>query len=723
MHGSRRSLGTLALLALVAAGILLLHEPPAPLPADAPPERFSAGRAMADVEAIAREPHPPGSPAHARVRDHVVERLRAVGLEVRVERAVATRVARGGGLRLANVENIVATRPGTAPTGTLVLAAHYDSHATGPGAGDDAAAVAALVEAVRALGDAPSRNTLTVLVTDAEEYGLLGAQAWADALGEAERQGMVVLNFEARGGGGPVFMFETSDGNERLVRAFAAAAPRPHASSLMYALYKTLPNDTDLTVFKRRGLAGLNFAFVGRWRHYHTALDTPANLDRRSLQHHGASALALSRRLLAADLAPLAVAAPADGVYFDLAGRVLVHYPVAWVWPLTLLAVLAFGALSWRALAEPRGPWHFVTGMAAAAATVAAGAVVGFGFGPLLEGFRAGMPHRDPCGARAFEGALAGSVLAVTLLGWGLLARRIEGRAGILGALAWWVVLLVAASALLPGGTYLLLWPLAAALAGLAPGAALPAAAAALLFLVPFWHSLSLLLGFSIPAVLGGLAALAFIPLLPALRPVLLPRSPVPAGAALLVAAAAFAAGATRDGPRVSTLAYVADLDSGETLWQSLLPADAWTGPLLENATAASPGAPLPLLTAPAPAVPLPDLAVRHESGRLVIDCPPGTLELRVTAAEPLEGLALGDTPLPATTTLVWIAPPQAVELALADPGRGIRVQAALPGLPGIAPPRPEGFVPAPVGTATDCTLLRRALERGGPAAEAARGP
>lgn len=712
MHDSLRSLGGAALLVLSALVILLLHEPPAPLRTDAPADRFSAGRAMADVEAIAREPHPPGSPAHARVRDHLVERLRAVGLAARVERAVAKRVGPGGLARLASVENIVATRPGTAPGGTLVLAAHYDSHVTGPGAGDDAAAVAALVEAVRALGDAPTRNTLTVLVTDAEEEGLLGAQAWADALRPDQREGMVVLNFEARGGGGPVFMFETSDGNERLVREFAMAAPRPHASSLMVALYKALPNDTDLSVFKRRGLAGLNFAFVGRLRHYHTALDTPGNLDPRSLQHHGASALELARRLLDADLAPLAVAAPADRVYFDLAGRVLVHYPAAWVWPLSLSAALAWGVLSWRALAEPQGRRRFGVGATVAAATVAAGAVVGFGFGPALEGFRAGMPHRDPCGARGFEGALVGSVLATALLGWGLLAERIEGRAGILGALVWWVLLLLAASVSLPGGTYLLLWPLVAALVGLTPGLAFPAAAAALLLLAPFWHSLSLLLGFSIPALLGALAALALVPLLPALRTVLLPRSFVPAALALLLAAAAFAAGAVERGPRVSTLSYVADLDSGETLWQSLLPADAWTAPLFEGATTADPGGIPPVITAPAPAVALPELTVRHEAGRLLVDCPPGTLKLWVTAAEPLEGLALGDTPFPATTTLVWIAPPQHVELSLTDLGEGIRVRAALPGLPAIAPPRPEGFVPAPVGTATDCTLLRRALPR-----------
>jgi len=48
----------------------------------------------------------------------------------------------------------------------------------GPGAADDGAAVAAVLETVRALRtQAPLRNDLVVLLIDGEENGLLGAQA------------------------------------------------------------------------------------------------------------------------------------------------------------------------------------------------------------------------------------------------------------------------------------------------------------------------------------------------------------------------------------------------------------------------------------------------------------------------------------------------------------------------------------------------------------------
>src|SRR5690606_39288806 len=60
--------------------------------------------------------------------------------------------------------------------------------------------------------------------------------------------------FEARGTSGPSYMLmEVNDGNSEMVKGFAKANPRyPVSNSLMYSIYKTLPNDTDLTVFRER---------------------------------------------------------------------------------------------------------------------------------------------------------------------------------------------------------------------------------------------------------------------------------------------------------------------------------------------------------------------------------------------------------------------------------------------------------------------------------------
>src|SRR5205085_9205138 len=95
----------------------------------------------------------------------------------------------------------------------LMLAAHYGSGPTGPGASEDAAGVASLLETLRALKSGPPlKNDLVVIFSDAEELGLVGAHAFADE-NPWMKDVALVLNFEARGSSGPSMMFETSDGN------------------------------------------------------------------------------------------------------------------------------------------------------------------------------------------------------------------------------------------------------------------------------------------------------------------------------------------------------------------------------------------------------------------------------------------------------------------------------------------------------------------------------
>ena len=127
-----------------------------------------------------------------------------------------------------------------------------------------------------------------------EEEGLLGASAFVAQHPWAKKRNGVYTD-EARGNGGPVWMFETSEQNGRLIREFAKAAPHPFTSSLLYEIYRLLPNETDFAVFKRAGLEGFNFAFINGVTHYHTMLDNIENIDKRSLQHHGYYALALTR--------------------------------------------------------------------------------------------------------------------------------------------------------------------------------------------------------------------------------------------------------------------------------------------------------------------------------------------------------------------------------------------------------------------------------------------
>src|SRR5918992_5857227 len=311
---------TLVLGAFAAISLLML-EPYEPLPASAPANEFSAERAFSHVQQIAERPHPVGSTANAEVRDYLVGQLEDLGLRPTVQEATSARTKEGTA-SIARVHNIHARIPGSSPTGHVVLVAHYDSVPRGPGAADDGAGVAAILEIARAISSSsPPRNDIDIVFTDAEEPWLLGAQAFVrdDRL---DPRRSVVLNLEARGTSGPALMFQSSSDNASVIPALASVQ-RPITSSGWEACYQLLPGDTDFTVFRNAGFAGMNFAFFEDSARYHTPEDSSANLDPASLQHMGSTVLATAHHFAGQDLG-----VPRGGslTYFTVLGE-LVHYP------------------------------------------------------------------------------------------------------------------------------------------------------------------------------------------------------------------------------------------------------------------------------------------------------------------------------------------------------------------------------------------------------------
>ena len=307
------SLATLALLKL---------RPPEPVTATAPANEFSAERAFVHVRAISTTPHPVGSDANSNVRKYLLEQLSSLGFNPQV--FDGTGVSDRSRVVIARTHDVVGRLPGAANSAAIMLVAHYDSVFTGPGAADDGASVAAILETVRALRSGPAlKNDLMVLFTDGEEPGLLGADAFASEHPWTKDVGLL-LNFEARGNRGPSLIFETSPGNSTLIHNAARFAPYPVGSSLFYSLYKLLPNDTDFTVFRRHKLPGLNFAFGENFEAYHTRLDSPENLSLASLQHQGSYALGLTAHFGQIDLKHLKAAG--DDVFFDWLQQ---HQPAA----------------------------------------------------------------------------------------------------------------------------------------------------------------------------------------------------------------------------------------------------------------------------------------------------------------------------------------------------------------------------------------------------------
>lgn len=310
---------------------------------------FSLENAMAHVRAIATQAHPTGSAANAQVRAYLIDQLERLGVQPHVQ--PATVQDRYG--NLITLQNVLARLPASsapagAPRPAILLVAHYDSVSRGPGAGDDTAAVGALLETMRALRATPElKNDVQLLITDGEEMGLLGAQGFC---AQADTKDLaVVLNFDARGTTGASIMYETGPDNLALIRHFAAAAPYPIANSLAYDVSRLLPNSSDFRIFRHAGLKGLNFAFIGNYYYYHTKNDTVENLNPASVYHDGTLAVSLARHFAGIDpseLAAITADHQGDAIYFNLTPSVLVCYSARWVWPLTaMLFVVTIGML------------------------------------------------------------------------------------------------------------------------------------------------------------------------------------------------------------------------------------------------------------------------------------------------------------------------------------------------------------------------------------------
>lgn len=440
----------LATIGAVGALALWLAQPAPPKRADAPRSEFSAARAMAHVEAVADRPHPLGTRAHTRARAYVVRQLEGLGWRVEVDETW-TRKWRGPLLRYARLSNILARHPRAAGPPRILLVSHYDSVPTGPGAGDASAPVAAILEALRALGDDPAGRDLGVLITDGEEAGLLGAKAFAER--HPWMNGVeLVLNFEARGNTGVPWMFETGAGASRLVRVFREAVPRPFANSLSTAIYRRMPNDTDYSIFRDRDVQGLNMAMIGNHPAYHSQLDTPEGLDRASLQSMGEAVLGLATATPTADWSQSRRAL----TYFNPVGSWMVLYPVELDQAVLVVSVfLAFVWLSGRA--------DRVFSSVAFAVGVWAGVVVAVGsswwlvvrlFPALVEA-----PNRVPYEQTGLIAGwlLLGLAVAAQMAGWMTTERQAAS-----GGLVLFSLLGIASVFRFPEGTYMISWPLLA---------------------------------------------------------------------------------------------------------------------------------------------------------------------------------------------------------------------------------------------------------------------
>lgn len=775
-----------AMLAAIVLGLAPLFVSPAVVPATAPAADFSAARALQDLAVIAATPHPIGSPANKAVRDYLIAQIRALGLEPEVQEATIARADPSGArAQVVKTENILVRLPGSANTGAVLVSGHYDSVPISPGAADCAGCAATTLEALRAVqAGPPLQNDVIFLFTDGEEIGVRGAEAFVEQHPWA-KDVAVALVFEGYGTQGAAMIYVSSPESGEILGQAVAAMPHPLASSFLNDLMWTLARNTgsDLDAFVAGGHAGISFihlSLAGATA-YHTAADSLANLDPRSLQHHGEHAVAVVRHFGALPLDTLAQAP--NAVAFAVAPYVVARYGGQWALPLALLAALAWlgvviVGLRRRALHVGGlllGIVLFLVSLLASLFVVTLTWWLLRLADPRLHMYTVGGWYAGPLYLLAFLAL----TLAVVAALYNLARRRCTLADLAVGALAWWVLLALLTAMNLTGFSYLFAWPLLAAslvlgwfflwpqparrawprALALAAGAVvtLVLTVPAIYFLAVYWGRIEAMAGVPFAALPVPFAVLAMGALLPQIDFLASVRrwvAPVAALAAcaVLLGLAFFVPGYTPAQPKLNTVAYLLDADTGQARWVTVNDSrggrgtraqlDEWTGQFFPHGATETELDPwrgnllpqqFPALEGPAPTVEAPHSAVTvAEDGvtpagrllRLEVAPPPevhdsiltleaaGPLQLRALAGTELEIPAAADGKLrvdlagrPAgPITLDVLAPPE-------EPVQ-VRVEDRLLGLPEVPGaefrPRPAWMAPAPFNYFSDSTLVER---------------
>jgi len=453
-------------LASIIIGLLPIRTPQM-VSSDAPLDQFSAERALEHLNVIAKVPHPTGSVEIFQVRDYLIQELQKLGLEPELQKSNV--VSNLNSKHEASIENIIVRIPGLDNSKAVMVAAHYDSVPTSPGAADDGAAIAAILEMVRALQVSEElKNDLILLLSDGEEKGLLGAQAFVDEHPWAQDVGLV-LNFEARGNKGPSVMFETTDQNGWIIKEFLEVAEQPLAYSLLYNVYKLMPNYTDMTEFRETSTSGLNFAFGMGLNAYHHIVDTPENLDKGSLQHHGDYMLTLTKHFGQLDLNDIK---QEDRIYFNAIGWSMIHYPQSWALWFMIGGVLLFIGTIYHGIYKKRmNVKEMMVGFLFTLLSIAAV----FGLISLLwaalksivsiEQYAAIVKDQQISTYFLIALLLLTSIVTVFLIRW---ASKYFTKENIsISATFLWLILAVVTTFYLPGGSYLFIWPFIFSLLGI----------------------------------------------------------------------------------------------------------------------------------------------------------------------------------------------------------------------------------------------------------------
>ncbi|MBW0475805.1 hypothetical protein O181_015520 [Austropuccinia psidii MF-1] len=202
----------------------------------------------------------------------------------------------------------------------ILVNAHLDSTLSSPGAADDAAGIAIMLEIIRVIIHSPNwklYNGIIFLFNGAEESFQDASHLFITKhpLKDIVR---AVINLEACGMAGPEMLFQAT--SNEMIKAYSKI-PRPSGNIIATEIFATglINSDTDFRQFVQyANLTGLDMALVQNSYFYHTSRDIPSNIQPGAIQHMGENTLALLKHLTSSSVNLTNIKSSSDLVFFSI---------------------------------------------------------------------------------------------------------------------------------------------------------------------------------------------------------------------------------------------------------------------------------------------------------------------------------------------------------------------------------------------------------------------
>jgi Zn-dependent M28 family amino/carboxypeptidase len=206
----------------------------------------------------------------------------------------------GMGAAYRSVQNLVVKVNGNESNNALLLNCHFDSVPGSPGANDDLANCAIMLEILSIISqkEEQNRHPIIFLFNGAEEailkasHGFITQHKWAKDV-------KVLINLEAAGTGGKEALFQSGPGNSWLLNHYHTVK-NPFAQTAAEEIFQSnmIPSDTDFRVFRDYGnVVGMDFAHVAKGYRYHTKFDHIDYLTIGVIQRTGENILNLAQSI------------------------------------------------------------------------------------------------------------------------------------------------------------------------------------------------------------------------------------------------------------------------------------------------------------------------------------------------------------------------------------------------------------------------------------------